>query len=379
MTQHPGPLELNERPSRILVVDDDAKNLRMMEAMLLPLGNDLLTAGSGGDALALMAREPVDLVLLDVMMPEPDGFSVLAALKRGERSRAIPVIMVTALSDSESRIRALELGADDFLSKPVDQSELRARVRSSLKTKTYHDALVRYQRRLEDLVEERTRQLQTALQELKSSSLETIYRLTRASEVKDEGTGAHIQRMSLYAAAIARSMEMPEDFVEALLYAAPMHDIGKIGIPDRILLKEGSLSEEEWEIMRRHTHIGARILHGSHSKFLQLAAAIAHSHHERWDGSGYPDGLEGEKIPIAARIAAVADVFDALTTERPYRSTTFTVAEAFEAIARGAGTHFDPQVVEAFLRVREEIVRIHIDLSRVGESGLLQCIRVRES
>jgi putative two-component system response regulator len=252
-----------------------------------------------------------DLVLMDIMMPVMDGFEATRQIKDNAETRHIPVIMVTALRDLEDRVRSLEAGVDDFLSKPVEKHELRARVRSLLKVKAYNDYMLSYQSRLESEVAARTLELQAAFTRIHQASLETIFRLSRAAEYKDENTGDHIQRMSNYAAAIARTMGFKGRESENLVYAASMHDIGKIGIPDSILTKPGSLTDEEFRIMKMHPEIGGEILEGA-SGFLRMGEIIARTHHERWDGSGYPRGLAGSQIPLMSRITMVADVFDAL-------------------------------------------------------------------
>jgi len=244
------------------------------------------------------------------------------------------------------------------LTKPVETTELIARVKSLLKVKAYNDHLRNYQRELEAEVANRTEQLKRALETIKVSSLDTIYRLSRAAEYKDKYTGAHLQRMSHYSAAVARKMGLNEEEVEAILYAAPMHDVGKIGIPDNILLKPGKLDpEDEWEIMKQHAMIGTGILEGPGAGFIKLAGVIASTHHEKWDGSGYPKGLRGAKIPLAGRITAIADVFDALISKRPYKEP-FPVETSFHIIKQSKGSHFDPNVVEAFFSVKDEIFSI---------------------
>lgn len=341
----------------ILVVDDEERNIRLMEAMLAPLGYRILTAHNGGEALIRVGEDAVDLVLLDVMMPHLDGFAVARRLKADERTRLIPIVFVTALNDVADRVRALDAGGDDFLTKPVEKTELRARVASLLKVKAYNDHMRDHQAALEKLVSERTKALQKALEKIKTSSLETIYRLTIAAEYKDEDTGAHIKRMSRYSEALARELGLSNQTAEYILYAAPMHDIGKIGIPDRILLKPGKLTDDEWVVMRQHTTIGARILGGSEAGFIRLGEIIALTHHEKWDGSGYPRGLKGRGIPLVGRIVAVADVFDALTSRRPYKEA-FPLDKSFAIIREGKGNHFDPRVVDAFFAIQDEILRI---------------------
>jgi putative two-component system response regulator len=264
---------------------------------------------------------------------------------------------VTALRETEDRVKGIEAGCDDFVSKPVDKIELLARVRSLLKVKAYNDLMSNYREELEAEVASRTTELKHALDMIKTASLETIYRLSIASESRDKETGLHIKRMSLYSAAIARSMGLDEGAVETILYAAPMHDVGKIGIPDLILLKPGKLDLSEWEIMKQHTVIGAKILKGSDAEFISLGETIAQQHHEKWDGSGYPNGLKGIEISIAGRITAIADVFDALTAKRPYKES-FSIEKSLAIIREGRGSHFDPDVVDAFFAIKDEILAI---------------------
>jgi putative two-component system response regulator len=264
--------------------------------------------------------------------------------------------MVTTLHDAPDRIKALEAGADDFLAKPVDKTELRTRVKTLAQVKAHHDHMRRYQAELEREVEAKTADLRRAAEKVRAASIETIYRLTAAAEYKDEDTGSHIVRMSRYAAAVARRMGLSSGMVEDLQAAAPMHDIGKIGIPDRILLKPGKHDPDEWEIMKRHTTIGAEILAGSDAEVIRLGETIALTHHEKWDGSGYPAGLKGTAIPVAGRIVTVADVFDALSSRRPYRPQPFFPSErVFAMVREGRGTHFDPDVVDAILSIQPEI------------------------
>ena len=344
--------------AKILVVDDEDRNLRLMKLLLTSFGYDVLTASNGEEALEKVHDIPPDVILLDIMMPKIDGIEVAKQLKKEEETKIIPIVMVTALNEVEDRVKALEAGADDFLNKPVDKTELRARVQSLVKVKACNDHMRNYQKELEAEVAKRTIQLRQALKKLKEVSLESIFHLCRAAEYKDENTGDHIKRMSHYASAVARKMGLNKQTVEDLLYTAPMHDAGKIGIPDHILLKPGKLNDKEWETMKQHTIVGAQILSGSGAKFIKLAEIIALTHHEKWDGSGYPKGLKGLKIPLIGRIAAIADVFDALTSKRPYRMKPFSLEEAFNYIKEGRGRHFDPKIVDAFFATKDEIVLI---------------------
>ncbi len=361
-----------DKKSRVLVVDDEPVNRRVLEAMLIPLGYEVDLAKDGQEALERVHSNLPDLILLDVMMPRMDGFEVCRKLKSNPGTQPIPVVIVTALKEVEDRVQALEAGADDFLTKPVDKTELRARARSLLKVKAYHDHMLTYQQDLEWEVAQRTEELEQALERVRSASLDTILRLSRAAEYKDEDTGAHILRMSHYSASLARHMGLGERTEDAILYAAPMHDVGKIGIPDSVLLKPGKLNAEEWEIMKSHTVIGSKILAGAEPGFLRLAEVIALTHHERWDGTGYPRGLKGKGIPLAGRITAIADVFDALTSRRPYKEP-FSVERSLGIVREGRGNHFDPAVVDAFFEILdEEILPIKQQYKDEGESLLLR-------
>ncbi|MDR1870341.1 MAG: response regulator [Deltaproteobacteria bacterium] len=348
----------------VMVVDDEELNRKIITAMLKPQGYQVVQAVDGEDCLEKVRQNPPDLILLDIMMPKLNGFEVVTQLKSVELLSLIPIVMVTALGDVNDRVQALEVGADDFLTKPVDRMELRARVRSLLKVKAYNDHMVNYRQELEFEVRRRTLEIQEtnkklakAHEKLRGASLETIFRLSRAAEFKDEDTGAHIISMSRISARLAETMGLNPVTVESILYASPMHDIGKIGIPDRILLKNGPLSEEEWPIMRLHTVYGGKILENSDIGFLRLGEVIARTHHEKFDGSGYPAGLKGREIPLAGRIVSVADVFDALMSRRPYKRA-FTVEQAVTIIQEGRGRHFDPDVVDAFMGDLEKILRI---------------------
>ena len=347
---------MKEKPL-ILVVDDQPQNIELLVAHLVPQGYQIVTATNGEEALSKLASHQIDLILLDIVMPGMDGYTLTARIRKDSTHRQLPIILVTALKDREDRIKGIDAGCDDFISKPIDKLELLARVRSLLKVKAYNDLMNNYRDELEREVSNRTDDLKTALQRIKNASLETIYRLSVASEYRDEDTGAHIQRVNRYSAAVASRMGLEGSTVESILYAAPMHDVGKIGIPDHILMKPSKLDPGEWEIMKTHTTIGAKILRGSDAEYIGIAETIADSHHEKWDGSGYPNGLKGEAIPITGRITAIADVFDALTSKRPYKEA-FSVEKAFGIIEEGKGSHFDPDVVDAFKAIRDEILTI---------------------
>ena len=357
-----------QNASLILAIDDEPANLQVLEAMLMSQGYRVETALNGELGLEKADELSPDLILLDVMMPGLNGFEVAQRLKENDNTKRIPIVMITALNQVEDRVKALDAGADDFMTKPVNKVEVRARVRSLLKVKAYNDYMVNYQKELEKEVNARTEELQAAYTLLKDASFETIVRLSKAAEYKDDDTGAHVLRMSEYAAAVARTMGMTDGYADMLMRAAPMHDIGKIGIPDRVLLKPGKLDEEEWKIMRHHCYMGKMILSGSKSKIIQFAEDIAYTHHEKWDGSGYPRGLAGEDIPIHGRVVAIADVFDALTSKRPYKEP-FSIEKSFSIIRESSGTHFDPNVVKAFFTAEKEILDIK-ERFRDDESGM---------
>lgn len=331
--------------SRILIVDDDVGVHRALTRLLARAGFENVRATDEPErVLEIFESFAPDLVILDLNMPETDGFAVLTQLreKAPDLLVKVPVIVLTGEGGRENKRHALDLGARDFLAKPCDPVELQIRVRGCLEIRHLHRQLEEQNQELEIRVRERTR-------ELEESKYEVIQRLMAAAEYRDDDTGEHILRMSQYSELIAREYGLGEVMADRILWASPMHDIGKIGIPDSVLLKPGKLTAEEWTLMKTHCNIGADLLSGSSSETLQLAEVIALTHHEKWDGSGYPKGLRGEEIPIEGRIVAVADVFDALTSERPYKKA-WSAAEAIEEIKRCSGQHFDPKVVEAFLR-----------------------------
>ena len=349
--------------AKILVVEDNS-DLRRFLAGSLAAEYRIDTAENGLAALARAKRWKPDLIISDIMMPEMDGYQLCRKVREDPELTDVPIILATAKTGGEAVAEGLDVGANDYVTKPFEMRELRARIRSLLKLKEYNDFMRDHQKVLEEAVNERTLQLRQAFDELKNASeklkeasLDTIYRLSQAAEYKDQDTGDHIKRMGAYIAVIARQIQMDEEEIEILLYAAPMHDVGKIGIPDHILMKPGRLDDEEWRIMKQHTVIGARILHGSDSEILKTAEIIALTHHEKWDGSGYPNGLRGEDIPLAGRISAVADVFDALTSKRPYKEA-FPTEKAFAVISDMRGTSFDPALVDAFFAVKDDILAI---------------------
>jgi putative two-component system response regulator len=339
----------------IVAVDDTPTNLAIYRHLFRSQPQWQLVEFA--DPLAALAyfREsesaaPAQLALLDYMMPGLDGLALFAELREIPHRRDLPVVMVTAAEEREVRYAALEAGASDFLTKPIDRHELITRVRNLL---ALHDA----QRKLADRAQWLAEEVRKATRTIRAREQESIERLTAAAEYRDPETGAHIQRMSRYARLIAEQLGLPEPDCDLIQRAAPMHDIGKVGIPDRILLKPGRLDAEEFAIMKRHAEYGYRILANSESELLQLAAVIAWTHHEKWDGSGYPRGLAGGDIPQVGRIVAVADVFDALTSSRPYKPA-WPLERALELLKSEAGRHFDPDCVEAFLTRLDDALAI---------------------
>lgn len=361
------------KEARILVIDDVPANVKLVEGILRSDGyTRLLSTVDSRQAIDLYRQQGSDLILLDLNMPHMDGFEVIDAFKSLDSGYLPPVLVLTAQSEREYRLRALESGARDYVTKPFDRAELLARVRTLLEVELSHKAIRSQNEILEQVVLERTR-------ELRDTQLEIVRRLGRAAEYRDNETGLHIIRMSKISALLGTSAGMNSVQVRLLLNASPMHDVGKIGIPDQILLKPGKLEPHEWEIMKTHAAIGAEILSGHHSELMEMAATIALTHHEKWDGSGYPQGLRGDAIPLVGRIVALADVFDALTSERPYKSA-WTVDDAVTFIRENAGTHFDPRLVEHFVDLLPEILAIKEAYAEPGQSGeTSECTRFTPS
>lgn len=357
--------------SDILIVDDIEANRDVLARRLKGGGDfNIFTAVDGQDAMEKIQEQSFDLILLDIQMPRMDGFQVLEALKGSDQWRHIPVIVISALDDIESVVRCIELGAEDYLNKPFNKTLLKARVGACLERKRLHDQeqehlslIESYNVRLEEMVQEQ-------IGETISAQHASILAMSKLAESKDPETGAHLDRMREYCAILAEALQgkdryqalIDKKYIETIHAASPLHDIGKVGIPDAVLLKPGSLTDEEWEIMRTHPLIGADTLRTVDRKhpgnaLIEMGIEIAESHHEKWDGSGYPRGLKGEDIPLSARILALGDVYDALTSRRCYKEA-FSHEKARSIIEEGSGSHFDPEVVEAFLQKEAEFIRV---------------------
>src|SRR5450830_1514974 len=315
---------------KLLAVDDEPNNLRVI-GQILRDRYELIFATTGGEAIEAAVKHQPDLILLDIMMPGMNGYEVCEKLKANLSTREIPVIFVTAMSEVEDETRGFDAGAVDYIQKPVSAPILLRRVET-------HLSLVR-------------------VHELEESQRQAVFMLGEAGHFNDTDTGAHIWRMAAYAGALASAAGWPDDLVERLELAAPLHDTGKIGIPDAILKAPRELTAEEWGIMQQHAEIGFGILSKSNSKVFAMAAEVAHHHHEKWDGSGYPDGLAGDAIPEVARIVALADVFDALMTKRPYKEP-WSIEDTLAEIRKGAGSHFEPRLVDLFEKILPQLLRI---------------------
>jgi putative two-component system response regulator len=348
---------------RVLIVDDNADNVTLLERVLARGGFDnVLSTSDGALVPRLCDTHTPDLLVLDLHMPRVTGFDVLGQIRdRLEEPDVLPVLVLTADTTSDARHRALSLGALDFLTKPIDQTELLLRVRNMLRMRQLQQQLQRRNDHLDEAVRARTIELEQA-------RLESLAVLATMAEYHDYETHNHTRRVGFTAARIARTLGLSGRFVDLIRQAAPLHDVGKVGISDTILLKPGRLTDEERAAMMRHVEIGARILEPARSPVLRAAAEIARTHHERWDGTGYLLGLEGEEIPLAGRITAVADVFDALTHERPYKPA-WTIEHALQEIASQAGRHFDPHVVEAFLNIEPSELQLTLPLLKADSTA----------
>lgn len=337
----------------VLVVDDQASQRIMYRTLLQDISRDIHVADFGDplEALSWAQTTPTDLLLLDYRMPKMDGLEFARRFREPLANRDVPIMLVTVVGDEPIRHAALDAGVIDFLVKPVRPRELRARLRNLLELRRHQESLKSRAYSLE-------RRLLSSMHEVEQRERETLSRLALAIEHRDNGTGLHLERMARYSGLIADALGLPDDEVSIIEAAAPLHDVGKIAIPDAILLKPARLTPEEFEVMKRHPRFGYQILKGSSSRFIQYGATIALGHHERWDGTGYPDGLAGEAIPLPARIVAIADVLDALTTVRPYKPA-WPMEEAFSYLREHVGSHFDPAAVDALLKRQQEVREVY--------------------
>ncbi len=358
------------KDAKILIVDDEATNVLLLESILEEAGYTRhASSRDPRQVRSLTEAFQPDLILLDLMMPEMNGFEVMAQLRSLVREGDyLPILVLTADVTQETKRQALSMGAKDFLTKPFDHMEVLLRIRNLIEARTLHRQLQKQNSLLEEKVYERTRELESANEELErahaeveEAQIEILERLARAAEYRDDQTGQHTQRVGQMSAALACALGLSATRVEWIRRAAPLHDVGKIAVPDHILMKPGMLTAEEFEVIKTHTTIGAALLSKGRSAFTRTAERIALTHHERWDGRGYPQGLKGEAIPIEGRIVAVVDVFDALTHERPYKQA-WSAHQALDEIERQSGQQFDPAVVEAFLL---SVGKLYISLDSV--------------
>lgn len=339
----------------VLVVDDQSTSRTILSHVIKSINpkTKVIESSNPEHALEWATSHVADLVLIDYVMPEMNGVDFVRLLKTIPKYDAVPVIMITIKQDAQTRYAALDAGISDFLSKPVDMYECTARCKNLLTMRQQHIALENKSDLLESLVK-------AATAEIRAREKETLLRLARAGEHKDYDTAQHLHRMSMYSRALAEAIGLTEEEAEVIELASPLHDIGKIGIPDSILLKKGPLDDDEMKNMRRHPLIGYEILQGSPSKYLQKGGEIALAHHEKFDGTGYPNQIQGSDIPLSARIVAIADVFDALTSVRPYKDA-WDIDQALGYISEQSGKHFDPELVTVMLNMRPLLVKIMAD------------------
>lgn len=351
---------LHHEPNTFLVVDDNEMNREVLNRRLERQGYQVKLAENGKVALDYLAQNTVDLMFLDIMMPVMDGYAVLKHMKASERLRDIPVIVISALDQIESAVQCIELGAEDYLTKPFNSTLLNARINSSLEKKRWNDKEKNYRQQIEAHNHSLEQQVLQQVLQITQAQQTAIFAMSKLAESRDPETGEHLERLREYCRLILQELrQLPKyqqllssHYIEGVCAASPLHDIGKVGVPDYILLKPGSLTEDEWKIMRTHPVIGAQTLRAvektqPNNEFIRLGIEIAESHHEKWDGTGYPQGLKGEQIPLSARILALGDVYDALRSKRPYKMP-FSHEKAYEIILQGKNSHFDPEVSAVF-------------------------------
>lgn len=380
VTHRPSPQANPFATAKIMLIDDEPINIKVARKYLQDAGyREFAAVTDPSSAMEEVFRHRPDCIVLDVMMPRVNGLDLLRTVRANPELTHTPILILTASCERETKLQALDAGATDFLEKPVDPAELLPRVRNALTIKAHQDQLQRQAGALEAAVRKRT-------EELAASRLEVVQCLARAAEFRDDNTGRHVVRVGRYAGIIGKKLGLDDEYVHLLELAAQLHDVGKIGIPDDVLLKSGALSPEEFDVIQRHcgygkkvfeqvseqdrltlqqhATLGARMLDCTSSPLIQIAARTALTHHERWDGTGYPLGLAGEDIPLEGRITAVADVFDALSSRRPYKPA-FPLAKCFQILEEGRGKHFDPAILDAFLEARNEIIAVQLEYADV--------------
>lgn len=357
-------METQERIPTVMVVDDTPANLQLIEDLLTQNRFRALLFPRGSLALQAASLNPPDIILLDIMMPEMDGFEVCRQLKTDEKLRDIPVIFISALNDINDKVKAFSIGAVDYIPKPFQRDEVLARIRTHIKLRQLQVQLQKHNNQLEELVKEK-------MKEISELQLSTLVALSKLCEYRDDKTGGHIERVKTFCKILAEKLKdnplykerISDSFIENLYYSAPLHDIGKVGIPDAILLKPARLIPEEFEHIKKHTIIGANTLETVKAKypanpFINMGIAITRFHHEKWDGSGYPNGLSGEDIPLSARIMAIADVYDALRSKRPYKEP-FSHEKSYQIIVDSSGKHFDPILVQTFISIEHKFAELY--------------------
>ncbi len=361
---------MNKPGKNILIVDDNSVNRSLLQHMITALGYLSIEAENGLEAIKLVREKKPDLVLLDILMPRMDGYQTLELIKKDPSLRDIPVIMISALDEIESVTRCIKIGAEDYLAKPFEPTILRARIDSCLEKKEWRDQEVILRKEIEEYnlrLEERVRE---QVEKISAGQRETIFAMAKLAESRDPETGEHLERMREYCVILSRELRrqkkyehvIDDRYIENIASASPLHDIGKVGVPDNVLQKPGKLTPEEFEVMKEHSSLGAETLkrvNEAHpgNAFVSMGIEVAGSHHEKWDGTGYPRGLAGERIPLAGRILALGDVYDALTSKRVYKEA-FTHEKSGKIIMEGSGKHFDPDIVEAFKATESEFITV---------------------